>query len=70
VRDIMKTDLITVTPETPTLEAIHLVRKNQIGCLPVVKDGRLYGALTTSDFLPLHDKLIDELLKEDKSNDR
>jgi CBS domain-containing protein len=69
VRDIMKTDLKTVTPETPTLEAVHLVRSNQIGCLPVVVDRRLLGVLTASDFLPLYDKLIDEMLKEDGSVD-
>ncbi|MCH7547983.1 MAG: CBS domain-containing protein [Candidatus Krumholzibacteriota bacterium] len=68
VGDIMKTDLLTVTPETPTIEAVHTVRKHQVGCLPVVRDSRLLGILTMSDFLPLYDKLIDELLAE-KSDD-
>ena len=66
VRDIMKTDLRTVTPETPTIDAIHIVRKHQVGCLPVLRDGRLVGVLTMSDFLPLYDKLIDELLAENQ----
>ena len=61
----MKTELITVTPETSTMEAIRLVRTHQIGCLPVLKDEYLIGILTTADFLPLFDKLIDEMLKED-----
>jgi CBS domain-containing protein len=65
VKDIMKSDLITVTPETPTIEAVQLVRKHQIGCLPVVSDGRLLGVISPADFLPLYDKLIVEMLKED-----
>jgi CBS domain-containing protein len=70
VRDIMRTDVKTVTPETPTIEAVYLVRKNQIGCVPVVVDRRLLGVLTAADFLPLYDKLIDEMLKEDRTLDK
>ncbi|MGD8414694.1 MAG: CBS domain-containing protein [Candidatus Latescibacterota bacterium] len=66
VRDIMKTELITVTPETPTIEAVQLVRRHQIGCLPVVVERRLLGVLSPADFLPLWDKLIIEMLKEDR----
>jgi CBS domain-containing protein len=66
VADIMRTDLITVKPETSTMEAIRLVRTHQIGCLPVVKNDYLVGVLTAADFLPLFDKLLDEMLKEDR----
>ena len=38
VRDIMKTDLVTVEPDTPTLDALELMRRKNIGCLPVVKE--------------------------------
>jgi CBS domain-containing protein len=64
VADIMHTDLITVSPDTPTIDAIRLTRRHQIGCLPVVSGKHLVGILTASDFLPLYDKLIDELLEE------
>ena len=50
VRDIMKTDLITITPETDTLEALYLMRSKGIGCLPVCKEGKLEGILTAHDF--------------------
>lgn len=70
VRDIMRTDVKTVTPETPTIEAVYMVRKNQIGCIPVVADRRLLGVLTAADFLPLYDKLVDEMLKEDRTLDK
>lgn len=62
VRDIMKTDLVTITPETSTLEALELMRKRNIGCLPVVKDERLVGIVTAYDFLTVSTKLFEEKL--------
>lgn len=62
VRDIMKTDLITITPETPTLEALELMREHNIGCLPVIKDERLVGIVTAYDFLTVSAKLFEEKL--------
>jgi CBS domain-containing protein len=50
-RDIMRTDPITVTSTTPTLEAMEIMRSNKIGCLPVVEDGQLVGIVTSYDFL-------------------
>ncbi len=64
VRDVMKTDLITISPETPTLEALNLMREKKIGCLPVVKDQKLVGLLTAHDFLTVSTKLFEERLKE------
>lgn len=62
VRDIMKVDLITVKPETPTLDALDLMRERNIGCLPVVKGGRLVGLVTAYDFLTVSAKLLEEKL--------
>lgn len=62
IRDIMKTHLVTVTPDTPTLEALRLMRERNIGCLPVVKDSRLVGLLTAYDFLTVSAKLFEEKL--------
>ncbi len=64
VKDIMKTELITVAPDTPTLEALDLMRNNDIGCLPVVKDRRLVGIITAYDFLTVSTKLFEEKLQE------
>ena len=64
VREIMKTDLITIKPETPTLEALNLMRENHIGCLPVVKGNQLIGLITAHDFLTVSTKLFEERLKE------
>jgi CBS domain-containing protein/gamma-glutamylcysteine synthetase len=64
VRDVMKTDLITIDPETPTLTALELMREKRIGCLPVVKDEKLVGLVTAYDFLTVSAKLFEEKLSE------
>ncbi len=62
IRDIMKTDLITIAPDTPTLEALDLMREHNIGCLPVIKNKRLVGLITAHDFLTVSSKLLEERL--------
>ncbi len=64
VHVIMKRDLITVPPEATTLEAVRLMRKNGIGCLPVVKDGRIVGIVTLFDILNLSGKLLESALNK------
>ena len=49
VKEIMKSDLITTTPETPVEEAAMLMMDHDIGCLPVVDKGRLAGIITRTD---------------------
>ena len=58
VREIMSTEMVTVTPQTPTREALGLLRKHRIGCLPVVEGGRLVGIVTERDFLELAERLM------------
>ena len=62
--EIMKRELITVQPETPTLEAIRLMRRNKIGCLPVVHDARLVGIVTEHDFMDIAAELLEQKLDE------
>jgi CBS domain-containing protein len=47
----MKPNPTSVTSKTPTLEAIDIMRRSGIGCLPVVDDDQLVGILTSYDFL-------------------
>lgn len=51
VREIMKANPISVSSTTPTLEAIEIMRRSKIGCLPVVDDDQLVGIVTSYDFL-------------------
>jgi len=62
VRDVMDSDPITVTPDTPTVEAIELMRERQVACLPVVKEGRLVGLVSEREFMPIAYELLKEKL--------
>jgi len=64
VREIMKTDPVTVSSTTPTLEAMELMRRNKVGCLPIVDDGQLVGIVTSYDFLAASARLFKEYLTD------
>ena len=64
VRDVMKTQLVTVGPDEPTLDALKVMRERGIGALPVVSDGKLIGLVTAYDFLTVSTKLLEERLKQ------
>ncbi len=64
VADIMRRDVTTVTPDTPTLEAISLMRRYRIGCLPVVQDGHLVAILTEEDFMNIASELLIEKIED------
>jgi len=67
VAEVMATDVVTVAPETSTLDAIALMRRYKVGSLPVVKDGRLVGIVTESDFLAIAGQLLEEELRRPSS---
>ena len=64
VSEVMETDIITVTPSTPSVDAIQLMKEHRIACLPVVDGERLVGILTERDFLRVADKLLVDFLSE------
>ena len=66
VRSIMEVEPITVSPETPTLEAIDIMREHAVSCLPVVKGGKLVGLVTEADFLPIAYQLLESKLTEEQ----
>jgi len=49
VKEVMVKTVITTTEDTPIEEAAHLMLDHKIGCLPVLRDGRLVGIVTESD---------------------
>jgi acetoin utilization protein AcuB len=49
VTELMTTNLITVTPDTPLEEAARIMADSKIGGLPVVQDGKLAGIITETD---------------------
>ncbi len=64
VEDIMRPNPVTVTPQTSTLDAIALMRRHRVGCLPVVSDDQLVGIVTERDFINVAAQLLEEKLKE------
>ncbi|MFQ5629586.1 MAG: CBS domain-containing protein [bacterium] len=64
VEKIMVKDPITVSPETPIVKASEIMREKQIGCLPVIRNGRLVGLLTEQDLALISVQLLEETLQE------
>ncbi len=52
VSDIMVKEVITVHPNTPIQEAIDIMKKYEIGCLPVLQSQDLVGIVTIKDVIP------------------
>jgi CBS domain-containing protein len=53
VKEAMKTDVVTTTPDTPLAEAAKLMFERKIGCLVVIEAGKIAGILTEGDFVKL-----------------
>jgi acetoin utilization protein AcuB len=49
VAEIMTKKVYTVTDDTPLEEAARVMADNQIGSLPVMRDGKLVGIITETD---------------------
>lgn len=53
VKELMTTDIVTTSPDTPLTEAAQILVERKIGCLPVVENRRLVGILTEGDFVAI-----------------
>jgi acetoin utilization protein AcuB len=49
VKEVMKKNPITLTPDTPFEEALRIGQDNKIGSFPVMDKGKLIGIITESD---------------------
>ena len=49
VEQVMKRDVLTVTPDCPLEEAASHMVQHKIGSLPVVEDGKVVGIVTETD---------------------
>lgn len=54
IKEAMKTEVITTTPDTKLSDAARLMLEKKIGCLVVVDQGKIVGILAESDFVRLH----------------
>ncbi|MBK9982533.1 MAG: CBS domain-containing protein [Saprospiraceae bacterium] len=61
VKDIMNKHPLTIGPNATLVETMAIMRKNKIGCLPVVQNGELIGIITEMDFLRISGRLLERL---------
>jgi CBS domain-containing protein len=62
VEEIMNRSPRTVNPDTPTVEAIRVMRKEKIACLPVIRDNKLVGIVTEHDLIIVASLLLENYL--------
>jgi len=65
VAEIMIRDPVTVSPDTPTLEAIHIMCEHRVSCLPVIEGGRLVGIVSERDYTQIARQLLERALREE-----
>jgi CBS domain-containing protein len=69
VSEVMRTDLITVHPETPLSTAISEMLNRRINCLPVIDDdAQVVGILTSTDLLRVFRTMQERIEQADVKN--
>jgi CBS domain-containing protein len=51
VKDLMSTDIVSISSDNNILEAATIIEKNDIERLPVIDNGKLTGIITRADLL-------------------
>lgn len=59
IEDIMVRNPITINSESKLSEALEIMKKYQIGCLPVLQKDKLVGIITEQTYLNVFSNLID-----------
>jgi CBS domain-containing protein len=62
-RDVMEKEMVSVSPQTSTLEALSLLKNSAVECLPVVYGNKLAGLVTERDFVNIVGDLLGEIVK-------
>jgi CBS domain-containing protein len=66
VSEIMVSDPASIGPDTSTIDAVDLMRRREIGALPVVRDDQLVGIVTGRELMQVARRIMDEdNLRED-----
>lgn len=60
MKDIMRTDVVTVQPDTPLNEMLQLREKHKLRFIPVVEDGVTVGIITEPSILNVLTEIIPE----------
>lgn len=58
VESVMSSEPLVLGPDEPLARAVALMRRERVGAVPIVEDGRLVGILTRSDVLDAYLELV------------
>ncbi len=58
VEEIMIQDPICIAPEATIYDAMNILKKHKIGCLPVMKNKKLIGVVSENNFVNITDSLL------------
>ncbi|MEL6590814.1 MAG: CBS domain-containing protein [Bacteroidota bacterium] len=61
IKDLMIVDPQTISPEDTIFKAMELMDARRLGCLPVIKNGKLAGMITEMEFLAITRNLMERL---------
>lgn len=61
VEDIMVTEIATVEETASLRQAAMFIEQHRIGCLPVLRDDRLVGIITDTDFVGVAINLLEQI---------
>ena len=53
IEDVMQRNVVTATTETTAVDAVRLMKTNDVGSLPILRGDRLVGIVTRTDLLRL-----------------
>ncbi len=59
--EMMEKNLISVAPETPTEKVVAMMNERGVRRIPVMKNGRLLGVVTSKDILRIFKEYMDNL---------
>ena len=69
LKDVMVTDIATVSASASLRQAALFIEKYKIGCLPILSDGKLKGIITDSDFVAVAINLLEQLEETEPDDD-
>lgn len=53
VKEVMTSDVLTISEDTPLEEAARVMADNKVGGLPIMRDGRVVGIITETDLFKI-----------------
>lgn len=65
VKQLMLNDPILVSPEATVVDALRIMKRHKVDCLPVVKNKKLVGVITEGNFLNITATILNNIAKKE-----